>query len=387
MAAIRTLSRGSRPVGRDIVVIQPYVPKYRVPLFDLLGELLAADGRRLQVLVPQYALSDERHDAAWPRYVRVVQGWRRRNWPQISYTRAIREAVLAECVVAPLQGSSLENYPIALRARSFALWGHGADFTRAAHALDQQLEQWLLRKADHYFTYTDGGVATGLSAGVDSGRITVLQNTTDTVALRESVEAVDPADVRMYREKRGIVGPVGLCLGALDESKRLPLLFSAADEIRASIPNFTLIFAGDGPMEKAVETFCLERDWVHWEGHVDGEDKALLARTASILINPGRVGLIAADSFGMGIPIATTAWRFHAPEFEYLDDDCALVTGDSETSFAQGVVGLLRNEVRRELMAAAARSKAGDFSVDMMARRFHRGLQSMFAPDAGDATS
>ena len=79
-----------------------------------------------------------------------------------------------------------------------------------------------------------------------------------------------------------------------------------------------------------VEEKAAGSSWLRYVGRAGDGEKRLLGATASLLMNPGRVGLVAVDSFALGLPIATTEWQLHAPEFDYLvPDDNALITENS----------------------------------------------------------
>ncbi len=361
-------------MSREVVIVQPYVPQYRVALFDRLSELLWAEGVGLTVLVPAEKRMLVRGDAAWPSYVKRVPGWKRDlGGVTVSWTASRAHARRADLTVLPLQGSALDSYPVAIGSR-FALWGHGGGHVKKAHPLDVALERYLLRRSVHFFSYTRTGGEVARKAGAVSSEISVLFNSVDTESISAARCTTTDARAQAFRRELRLHGPVMLCLGALDESKRLHFVFDAADRVRSRVPGVSLLFAGDGPQRSQVESFCNQRSWCHYLGRVDDQQKGLLARVASVLVNPGRVGLVAVDSLAMQVPLATTEWPFHAPEFEYLDARTSVITPDDFDIYAAAVSDLLEDEPLRARLSAAAGSAAGRFSIGQVADTFALGI-------------
>src|SRR5262249_20738395 len=96
---------------------------------------------------------------------------------------------------------------------------------------------------------------------------------------------------------------------------------------------------------------------------------------AKLLLVPGAVGLVALDSFALGIPLVTTNWPWHGPEFEYLTPGAnAVVTGDHIDDYAREIQHYLSNEEELGMMKAACLAEAPRFSVEKMAQNFANGV-------------
>jgi glycosyltransferase involved in cell wall biosynthesis len=358
---------------RRVAIVQPYVPAYRVPLFDRLATILADAGVDLTVVVPDTDDVLGRKDASWPSYVERTSGWTRSvGGVSISWTGSRSYAKKVDLTVLPLMGSALDSYCVALTS-PYALWGHGRGYVKRENRLDIALERWLLRRCVHFFSYTDSGARAAEVAGL-RGRVSVLRNSTDTHSLRAEIDVAGEVDIVAFRRTYSLDGPVILFLGSLDDSKRLDFVFEASDMIRDLTRNASLLVAGDGPLRPRVEEFCAGRTWSHYIGRVGDAQKAILSKVAHVLINPGRVGLVAVDSLVMGVPLVTTQWPHHAPEFEYLDARTCVVTPDKSMEFARAVFALLQDERQRERMSVAATLEARRYSVERTARIFAEGL-------------
>lgn len=114
-------------------------------------------------------------------------------------------------------------------------------------------------------------------------------------------------------------------------------------------------------------------------GPVHNREKALALQATQVLAIPGRVGLVAIDSFASGRPVITTDWPWHAPEFEYLNDENSLTTNDTPSDYAHGINELLNNTAGLAKMQETCRAQAPEFTVSEMARRFLFGLGNALA--------
>ena len=92
---------------------------------------------------------------------------------------------------------------------------------------------------------------------------------------------------------------------------------------------------------------------------------------------PGRVGLIAVDSFAMGLPIVTTDWPHHAPEFDYLQPGVdSVVTSDDPAAFSRAAIQLLSMPADLARTQKMCLSRWRDFSIEHMADEFADGVRS-----------
>jgi len=330
---------------RRVVIVQPYVPAYRVPLFEGLRARLLADGVELIVVAgtPKggQAARNDSAKLSFQRPARQLELRFRGRSLRLKLARSVTRG--ADLVVSELASGALETYGLQLRRRQkTAVWGHGYAATSVPSGLDTRLERWLMRRADRVFVYTDAGHVEAVAAGVDPPLITVLNNTVDTTALRAAIDSISENDVDEFRRAHSLgPGPICMFIGGLDDSKRVEFLLRAGEALAVRIPGFRLVICGDGEQRSLVSRFQ-SSPWLCYLGRVSVREKALLARCGSLILNPGRVGLIAPESFVMGTPIAATAWPYHAPEFAYLVDGVnALITVDSLAGYITGVSDLL----------------------------------------------
>ena len=147
----------------------------------------------------------------------------------------------------------LVNYPL-LAWRRFggprvAWWGHGVNLDGgSASALGEGVKRRLARRADWWFCYTEGTARIVEGLGVPRDRMTVVQNAVDTKEVQRLRSEISEAQLAATRAELGIgSGPVGVYVGSLYNTKRIPFLIEASDQIRSKLPDFHLIVIGDGP--------------------------------------------------------------------------------------------------------------------------------------------
>ena len=371
---------------KRVVIVQPYVPSYRVPLFTRLQARLLEKGVELVVAHGRPAKSQAaRNDAVtlpFSEVVRTLQIYilgRHIRWKSVG--RLVR---CSDLVISELASGALENYWLAIRPHTrHGLWGHGFATTSGPNKLDSMLERWLMRRSDHTFFYTDKGGVVGAAAGLEPGKVTVLNNTVDTGGLAEAIKNVTAEEIEEFRSTYDLgAGPCCAFVGGLDASKRIEFLLLAGARLAQLVPGFQLIIAGDGAARQEVVDAARDAAWLRYVGRVGDQQKAMIAATCALLLNPGRVGLIAVDSFVMETPLVTTDWPFHGPEYDYLvHGESAVVTGNSLGEFVAGVAATLDSPTTQRELVAGCRESATLYSLDAMVDRFLDGItQSLSAP-------
>lgn len=361
-----------------VAVIQPFVPTYRVGLFDAIERHLKPHGLRLEVWhdEPTGIVAARGNATSGPWSVPITQHRltvRRRNVTYRNVKRGARE-VLA--VVHGLASSNLETYGLASDPGvRLMLWGHGKNFTTAGNRLDDRLEGWLCRRARHLFAYTEVGAQHLTSAGIEPSKITVVRNSTDTELLRRHQRECTTAEVEEMRDRLELGGKrVVLFVGAYDKPKRLPFLLESVDLMHEAEPDLVLLLGGAGPLDEYVTDAAAARPYVKNLGRLDTAALGRLSHLTDLLLMPGRVGLVAVDSLALGVPLATTRHPFHAPEVEYLTEETSLWSANDPATYAEAVTALLADPERRSAMVRASLSAGDELSADRSGQRFVSGI-------------
>lgn len=351
-----------------VIVVQRYVPSYRVPLFNALSEHLDVFGVQLLVAHgapygPQKARRDSGVLERWAQEVReITLPLPRGVTPTWKRVRAL--SLRADVIVTELASTSLNTWDFLIRRPDTTiLWGHGKSYVKAPGWVDTNIERQMARRASHIMTYTEAGRSHLLDAGIASERVTAVGNSTDTGALaRLRVETLDCAPG--WRSRLGSDGPVALFIGGLDRDKRIALLLDAGLAAARLDPTFRLVIAGSGRDGHLVEGH-LHEPWLLALPHVTHRDMAALSHVSSAVWMPGRVGLIAVDALALGLPVLTTRFPFHAPELDYLVEGRTVhFLSDTADSYAAEALAIMR----RSLTHPAPRARAIP-SVDAVAAR------------------
>lgn len=307
-----------------VVILQPYVPTYRLAFFEGLRRRLADDGIEC-VVAAGMPRGDQagRGDATHPDWLVPV---RYTNWSV--GRRSVDVAVHpppwrhTDAVILGLEGSSLPVYQALFSARPtgvrVGLWGHVRPYVAIGHPIDLWLEKRLMHVADHVFAYTPGGREYAIEAGVPATKVTAVMNSVDTSTLEAAKVGVTIEELNAFTEHLGIDPNQTICfIGGLDESKRVGFLADVLDRLWILNPNVRLLVGGKGSQRSLLQP-AFDRGQAVDLGYLDANKKALVMTVSKAIAMPGRIGLVAVDALVMRRPIITTDWAFHAPEAEYL---------------------------------------------------------------------
>lgn len=363
-----------------IVVLQEYLPHYRVRLFELLRENSQSLGVDLVIAAGQpNSVQRGRGDAVDLDWVVPLRQREYRVLGRRLTVRSTRHLVDgADLVVMEQARRNVDLYLTMLRPRRplVALWGHGSDRAKKMSSFEAAVSRWLLTKSDWFFAYTDGAASAIIRQGFNPDHITVLNNSIDTSTLQAAIATLDPNEQAELERGFDLRGKTALYIGALDTYKRTPMLIESAIAAHNREPNFRLIIAGDGVERAMVETAAESHSFIHYVGPMFGDGKASLLALADILISPGSVGLSVLDSFAARVPMVTTEWPFHGPEAEYLEHGKnAVITTDSVEAFVSGMLETLNDHDVMARLRANCATDAKAYSIEDMSDRLWEGIQ------------
>ncbi|MCM8622179.1 MAG: glycosyltransferase family 4 protein [Candidatus Accumulibacter sp.] len=372
-----------------VVIFQYRLLHYRTELFDLLREACGHRGITLHLIHGQPTRREAaRHDQGnlpWAQRVRnfyLPVGRRDVVWQP--FPREHRDARL---VVVMQENRLLSNYPLLLLPRRqqmrLAYWGHGRNFQSPRP--EGFLERWkttLVGRVDWWFAYTQATRRILLTDGYPDERITVLDNAIDSQAFQKDLGSFGAEDLALIRKDIGAGSGtmIGLFCGSLYPDKRLDYLITAGDYIHERLEDFVLVVVGDGPSGAEVRSAAVSRPWLRWVGARKGREKAGYFRVASVVLNPGAVGLHVLDAFCAGIPMVTTEDARHGPEIAYLKNgQNGLVVAGGPERYADVVIELLRSPAVQEHLREGSRQAAEAYTLPNMVQNFADGIERCLA--------
>lgn len=264
------------------------------------------------------------------------------------------------------------------KPKRLALWGHGNTYTKKKTSLEIWLKSNLLNRCIWFFGYTEQSVKYVGGNGFPKGQTTIVRNSTDTQKIQRTMSEINIKEIDDFKSKFELHdGPIAIFIGALDPSKRLDFLLSSAIQIQTRLQDFQLLIFGSGPELKKTLTAIEDIPFIQYCGKANHMTLALISSIGSIIMMPGRVGLIAVDSFVLGLPIVTTKWDYHAPEVEYLIDGVnAHFSVNNLEIYSEDVVSIINDKKRLIELKRNCINSSKHFSIENMASNFHCGVKS-----------
>jgi hypothetical protein len=228
---------------KRVAIVQRVVPHYRISFFEQLRDVLSERGVELTVISGQPSTQESvKRDGGHLPWAEALHNryWSigKRQFVWQPYLKAVRSCDL---VIVEQASRLLANYPL-LASRHFsgprvAWWGHGINSDRmTASRVGERIKRLLARRADWWFCYTDGTAWIVEDLEVPRDRITVVQNAIDTVEIRQNRSDISEEQIVATRAELGVgSGPVGLYVGSLYNTKRIPYLILSTQAAAAAV--------------------------------------------------------------------------------------------------------------------------------------------------------
>lgn len=374
---------------KKVVIMQHRLLHYRIGLFERLRERCLERGILFHLVHGQPTRQEERKrdvgslpwaDVVHNRYIEL-------RLRDIVWQPFPQRHCDADLVVMMQENRLLSNYPWlfnwGMRKTRLGYWGHGRNYqSDFPSGWRERWKKMLISRVDWWFAYTDMTRQILLNGGYPDDRISVLDNAIDNENFQRELTAVLPAQLSALREEIGVDGlaPIGLFCGSLYPDKLLGFMIEAADRIYAALPDFRLVVIGDGPGASEIQAAAKSRPWLNWVGVRKGAEKAAYFRLASVVLNPGLVGLHVLDSFCSGVPMITTPDARHSPEIAYLKDGVnGLVVAGGVSNYADAIIQLLRDPTRLAGIRQASLQDAQRYTLDNMVNNFVDGIERCLA--------
>jgi glycosyltransferase involved in cell wall biosynthesis len=379
-----SLRSAAEPVPRacDLLVVQPALPHYRRPFFELLGRHVSS----LTVLhgAEPLAGAETETTGAIPG-VRTLAVAHRRIGPALWMPAMWHAAGDLRFDVAVLGWNT--RYPqlpaAMLRARragiGVVLWGHG--YSIAERPARRRYRNFLIRYADAVITYNQRAARDLAADGLASTPVFVAPNALGVAAIEAAVRewTIAPQRLRRFRDELGLHDdPIALHVSRLGNAGNLEVLLETWRAVVAAVPRAQLVIVGDGPARGAVASVIARAGLgrsVRCVGAVFGEHAiAPYFLSARLVLHPVKVGLSLNHAMAYGVPVVTfdDAAR-HSPEFEALEHQAnGLVArhGDVRALAAEAARLLVDDGLAARLGRGAIETMRTRYSLDAMVAGF-----------------
>jgi glycosyltransferase involved in cell wall biosynthesis len=368
---------------RSVLIVQPRIPQFRVDYFNGIIALARSNDIHIVVAIPRQ-IDDLRKDEMSNlvphlscKRIRLGFGKYKFDVMHLQLKKYKPDLIVMEHAMRTF----LIFVYLRLRGYNVALWGHGTNYTSKEFLLAKRMKEWLVRQCYFYFVYTQGGLHKLLKQGMPRTKIHVMNNTIPNPFLLVDDASQDPLrDLKddFIREHDLENKKLLIFIGGLDGSKRLDFLMQSFEEISILNPQSVLLIFGEGPDKLRLQrSFASSK--VIFLGSANLQTKIMLAKIGACILMPGRVGLIAVDSFQMKLPIITTNYNFHAPEYEYLiHGKNSLVSEDNIPSFVELVTSYLQDEKLQINLKLGANNSERDYRLQDMQEGFVNKLIDLF---------
>ena len=366
-----------------VFIYQTRIPKYREAFFQQLIALGDGDNVDYKIIVSKDRFSVYRHESTMNSGVQSVTVKRIKILGrEIHIHKSLNLHKNANLVICEYGLKNILVYYLLFveRRQKFAFWGHGQTSTRDTFSIERKLQRRLLSRANYFFAYTQSCLNFLASIDYPPTRIQVLNNSVDTKSLRSSESIISKDRAKLIINNLGLTSQdfIFLYIGSLEEDKRIKFLLDAFGILVGIKPNVALLICSQDNFEFAVSKNFPPR--TYFIGEADASLKIGLSKFSRGLLNPGRVGLIAVDSFALGLPIITTQWHRHAPEFSYLENDVnSIIAENNLTSYVDACVKLLTDDTFRERLIDGCIESSKHYTVEKMASNFHSGVLKCLA--------
>lgn len=382
-----------------VLVVQPALPKYRIPVFKALA---SREGLAVRVWYGDTGkitnAEPEGFDAEL-RPQRQLRGGIVLAGPQ---WRACSRRE-ADVVVMPWNTRHAPMYAGLFRARlggaRVILWGHG--YSKREAGWRATLRRLSGKLASAVMTYNRTAATALVEAGFDARRVFTALNALDQSAIQAARSAWrdDPDRLDAFRREHRLgehapgaskerPGGVLLFVSRLHSDNRVDRLLDAAASLRERHPGVVVAIIGKGPALDGLRAHADRLELggtVRFLGAIYGEhDIAPWFCSANAFCYPENIGLSILHAMGYGLPVVTSDKReAQNPEIEALQHDVNGLTyahGDQDALNA-ALDRLLRDHALRDRLAAAAQHTATEeFSIENMVDGFEQAVRSVVSP-------
>ncbi len=369
-----------------IAIIQKYIPQYRLEFFTQLRDSLHQKNIDLILIYGQPNQKDSlRKDSIkidWaieiPNKI-IHMGKREFYWQSIfSHLKDV------DLVIVEQASKILNNYPLLLNSKfkkpNVAFWGHGKNFQENTVS---QLGEWIKKQVSKHvhwwFAYTEISAKVVSGLGYPTERISIVQNAIDTISLHDSLSAFSEAEVDSICTDLHIQSrQIGLFIGGMYPEKQLSFLLQSLYCIKKQIPEFEMLFIGDGIDSPIIKQAAESNQWIHFIGPKFGDEKVPFFALSRVMLIPFSVGLTILESFACETPLITIDSPLHGPEICYLENGVNGIKIESPCSpevYANTVVSLLQDQVKYEIIIKKCEESFKKYTVQNMVINFVVGIE------------
>lgn len=345
-----------------VLVQQPALPAYRVPVFAALN---ARPGLSVKVLYtdPSWNAKNvpaQGFDAVPETIKQFALGGRTVRWHPAAWHAVGQDTLWPGTPGDPrviIMSWDLHNallVPTLRRARrkgiATVLWGHG--YSKHEASWRENLRNRVARFADTLLLYNHKAADAIIDAGFDSARVFVALNALDrTIRAAREFWTARPAELQAFQQAHHLTGRhVLLYVSRLDPDNRVERMIDAVAQLRQQGRDVVGVIVGAGAPLAALQQQAKAlgiQEAIHFPGVIYEQEKlAPWFLSADLFCYPENIGLSLLHAFGYGLPVITSD-RLDAqnPEIEALQDGInGRLYAHGDTAALTAVIGTLLDD-------------------------------------------
>ena len=255
-------------------------------------------------------------------------------------------------------------------------WGHSKNFQKDSflESFKNFIKIIMVKFSSGVLAYTDKEKSRFILKGVNSEKITVLNNTVDTnnifkLKSKVSIESKEALINKYFLKGKFVIGLIG----------RLYNLRNTEDAIKAIInlnkthKNLILLIIGDGPEKPLLEKKYSNFSNILFIGSIENEKEiSIYMSIIEFFINPGLVGLNLVHTMSYGKSTIIIEKKYHSPEVDFLKNKMnGIISKDSINDFELNIKRLVDDSALREkLNKNAFDFVSQNLTIKMMSENF-----------------
>lgn len=370
-----------------VVIVQPVIPKYRMPFF---AEVAATPGYDVTLL------ADVETERQLNQYD-PGSGIPVRNLPLKQFgpfmfrpglRRQLREFKPDAVILQGNQRDITQLRAVSWCKRRGIPVGVWSMFYRIGRRKrwTEAVYRWLGRKSDVLLSYGERGYREQVARGTPSEKIIVLYNSIDEQKIIETRDRVNPPDIETFRREQGLDGKkVILHLVRLTQIKRPDLMLQGFQKLLQRRKEVVLVFIGGGPLEEEIKAMAIDMgvmEHCRFMGPIYDEERlALWYSIADVFAIATCIGLSIHHAMCYGVPVVTDDNDMtQTAEFEVLVDGENGLTyrsGDMDDFAAKMERIISDSDLRARLSLQARRRIQEDYSLERMVSHFREGMKRL----------
>jgi len=373
-----------------LCILQPIIPHYRVPVFDLLARQPGID---LEVWAGLGSKGSSLEAAAPTGTFRAVEAPQKRIGPFISQPMQL-EAVASrrfDVVIFSWNARYIQLRKALRTARRLGvrtiLWGHG--YSKNESWLRRRNRDRYLDLADACLTYNHTAARGLIDRSHPASKIFVALNAIDQAPIAAARDhwLHSPGKLAQFQHEHELkIAPPAdrpeliLFVSRLEADKHVDLLLRAFAVVLRQRATARLVIIGRGPEQTKLESLAAALGIsyaVRFTGAIYDETQlAPWFLSASVFAYPQAIGLSILHAFGYGVPVVTSDHiPSHNPEIEALrpGENGVLYAHQNHDAFAHAMLQVLDHPQAASRMSEAARATVAGhegFTIQRMVRGF-----------------